>query len=93
MDEHHQADDADQSRPDFAQGMTPEDAFKNSCESITGPITKTISKQGIYKVREHAVGRGACGVFASRIGRFGTWSEREREGSRSEWTDGARCTR
>ena len=31
--------------------MTPEDAFKNSCESITGPITKTISKQGIYKVR------------------------------------------
>lgn len=34
-----------------AQGMTPEDAFKNSCESITGPITKTISKQGIFKVR------------------------------------------
>jgi hypothetical protein len=31
--------------------MTPEDAFKNSCESITGPITKTISKQGIFKVR------------------------------------------
>jgi len=35
-----------------SQGMTPEDAFKNSCESITGPITKTISKQGIYKVYE-----------------------------------------
>jgi len=32
------------------QGMTPEDAFLNSSESITGPITKTISKQGILKV-------------------------------------------
>jgi len=36
-----------------SQGMTPEDAFKNSCESITGPITKTISKQGILKVYEN----------------------------------------
>ena len=35
--------------------MTPEDAFKNSCESITGPITKTISKQGIFKVRRAAL--------------------------------------
>lgn len=33
-----------------AQGMTPEDAFINSCESITGPITKKISTQGILKV-------------------------------------------
>ena len=32
------------------QGMTPEDAFLHSSESITGPITKTISKQGILKV-------------------------------------------
>lgn len=32
------------------QGMTPESAFIQSCESITGPITKTISKEGIYKV-------------------------------------------
>ena len=39
-----------QTEPHETQGMTPEDAFKNSCESITGPITKTISKQGIYKV-------------------------------------------
>lgn len=29
------------------QGMTPEDAFKNSVESITGPISKTISTEGI----------------------------------------------
>jgi ketol-acid reductoisomerase len=36
----------------IAQGMTPEEAFKQSCESITGPITKTISKQGILKVYE-----------------------------------------
>jgi ketol-acid reductoisomerase len=33
------------------QGMTPEEAFINSSESITGPITKTISTQGILKVR------------------------------------------
>lgn len=33
-----------------SQGMTPEDAFINSSESITGPITKTISKEGILKV-------------------------------------------
>jgi len=31
-------------------GMTPEEAFLQSSESITGPITKTISKQGILKV-------------------------------------------
>ena len=30
--------------------MTPEDAFINSSESITGPITKKISKQGILQV-------------------------------------------
>jgi ketol-acid reductoisomerase len=34
------------------QGMTPEEAFINSSESITGPITKTISTQGILKVRK-----------------------------------------
>jgi len=30
-----------------SQGMSHDDAFLNSCESITGPISKTISKQGI----------------------------------------------
>lgn len=34
------------------QGMSPEDAFINSSESITGPITKKISKEGILKVYE-----------------------------------------
>lgn len=34
------------------QGMSQEDAFINSSESITGPITKKISKQGILKVYE-----------------------------------------
>lgn len=34
------------------QGMTPEQAFVESCESITGPITKTISKEGILKIYE-----------------------------------------
>lgn len=33
-----------------SQGMSKEDAFINSCESITGPITKTISKHGILKL-------------------------------------------
>lgn len=30
-----------------SQGMSPEDAFKNSVESITGPISRTISTQGM----------------------------------------------
>lgn len=33
-----------------AQGMTPEQAFTESCESITGPITKIISKEGVLKL-------------------------------------------
>ncbi len=33
-----------------AQGMSPEDAFLNSAESITGPISKTISREGILAV-------------------------------------------
>ena len=37
------------------QGMTPEQAFINSSESITGPITKQISKQGIKKVIQRCV--------------------------------------
>lgn len=32
------------------QGMSPEEAFRESCESITGPITKTISKHGVLKL-------------------------------------------
>ena len=36
----------------MAQGMTPEEAFNQSCESITGPITKMISKKGIMAVYE-----------------------------------------
>lgn len=35
------------------QGLSPEDAFKQSAESITGPIAKTISKEGILKVYEN----------------------------------------
>jgi ketol-acid reductoisomerase len=35
-----------------AQGQSREDAFLNSSESITGPISKTISKQGILAVYE-----------------------------------------
>lgn len=34
------------------QGMSPEQAFIESSESITGPITKMISKEGILKVYE-----------------------------------------
>jgi ketol-acid reductoisomerase len=43
--------------------MTPEDAFKNSCESITGPITKTISKQGIYKVASDYLDLGCTQIL------------------------------
>lgn len=32
------------------EGLSPEEAFIQSSESITGPITKTISKHGILKV-------------------------------------------
>lgn len=35
-----------------SEGMSPEDAFLNSTESITGPISKTISKKGIKAVYE-----------------------------------------
>jgi len=38
------------------QGMSPEQAFIQSSESITGPITKMISKQGILKVYESLSG-------------------------------------
>jgi ketol-acid reductoisomerase len=36
----------------IAQGMTPDDAFLNSCESVTGPISSIISKQGIVALYE-----------------------------------------
>lgn len=32
--------------------MSPEEAFKQSSESITGPITKGISRDGILKLYE-----------------------------------------
>jgi ketol-acid reductoisomerase len=35
-----------------AEGASKQDAFLRSCESITGPISKTISKQGILAVYE-----------------------------------------
>jgi ketol-acid reductoisomerase len=35
-----------------AEGMTPEDAFLNSAEAITGPISKTISKKGMLALYE-----------------------------------------
>lgn len=38
------------------EGMTPEEAFLQSSESITGPITKTISKLGIKQVYEELKG-------------------------------------
>lgn len=43
------------------QGLSKEEAFKNTAESITGPISKTISKNGIYAVYEglDAAGKAA----------------------------------
>ena len=40
------------------QGMTREDAFLSSCESITGPISSTISKRGILAVYEALEAQG-----------------------------------
>jgi ketol-acid reductoisomerase len=39
-----------------SQGMTPEQAFIESCESITGRIAKTISRKGILKVYQDLSG-------------------------------------
>lgn len=36
-----------------AQGMSQEDAFNNTAESVTGPISKIISHEGILAVYEH----------------------------------------
>lgn len=38
------------------EGMSPEEAFMHSSESITGPITKKISKEGILKVYQDLTG-------------------------------------
>ncbi|MSQ24611.1 MAG: ketol-acid reductoisomerase [Chloroflexi bacterium] len=35
-----------------AQGLTPDDAFLNSAEAITGPISKTISRKGMLALYE-----------------------------------------
>ncbi len=45
-----------------SQGMSREDAFRHSAESITGPISKLISKQGIMAVYE-AVGADGRATF------------------------------
>jgi ketol-acid reductoisomerase len=44
-----------------SQGMSREDAFRNSAESITGPISRTISRQGILAVYQglDAAGKAA----------------------------------
>ncbi len=41
-----------------SQGMRPEEAFLESVESLTGPISKTISKKGIRAVYESLDGKG-----------------------------------
>lgn len=41
-----------------SQGLAEEDAFKQSVESITGPISKTISKKGILAVYEALDAKG-----------------------------------
>ena len=39
-------------------GATPEDAFDRACESLTGPIRETISKQGLIAVDEQLTAEG-----------------------------------
>ena len=40
------------------EGATPEDAFNRACESLTGPIRETISRQGMLGVDERLDGDG-----------------------------------
>ena len=64
--------------------MSPEEAFKQSSESITGPITKGISKGGILKLYEGLDKAGqdefkardtqTPGVRTGRAGSFGVIS-------------------
>lgn len=46
--------------------MSPEEAFKQSSESITGPITKGISKGGILKLYE-GLDKAGQDEFKARI--------------------------
>lgn len=48
--------------------MSPEEAFKQSSESITGPITKGISKMGILKLYESLDQAGQDEFKASKQG-------------------------
>merc|ERR1719199_1581440 len=50
----------------ISQGMIPEEAFNQSCESITGPITKIISKQGIMAVYEKFQGAYSAAYTPSK---------------------------
>ncbi len=38
------------------EGMSPEEAFENTAESVTGPISRTISREGIITVYERMQG-------------------------------------
>ena len=49
------------------EGMSPEDAFKNSVECITGPISKMVSTQGMPAVYEALDDAGACSTAAQRV--------------------------
>ena len=40
------------------EGATPEDAFDRACESLTGPIRETMSKQGLIAVDEQLTADG-----------------------------------
>ncbi len=58
-----------------AQGMSREDAFLNSAESITGPISKTISKQGILALYESLDAAGKATFEAAYAATYPTAKE------------------
>ena len=74
-----------------SQGMSKEDAFLNSAESITGPISKTISKRGILAVYEGLDAAGKAEFEKAYAGRLpgregGSWprsTTRSRPATRS----------
>ena len=52
------------------EGMSCEEAFDNTAESVTGPISRIISKEGIIAVYEHLDREGRAGFEAAYVASY-----------------------
>jgi ketol-acid reductoisomerase len=52
------------------EGMSQEEAFQNTAESVTGPISKIISKEGILAVYEHLDGEDKSRFEAAYVASY-----------------------